>query len=250
VPASLPSHGSSLSNAPHGGTRCDEETPSPLHGTRLQPTHRLTSAGSSTSQFVLGRHLLSFLSGFSKLSRDERPDGSLPAFAWGDVAPHGAQPLSAPLQGGLRFFRPPLPAVPSPSLAVRIPREVGLNGLTQLTTAELRASPVGARLPVGQRMSLPAGISGSPPHVPFGHGHQPLGPFLTHERGSPFACAQPSGASLGRFCFEAGRLRPLSPELSHLPVTRDARLGRDTWTSQGLHRISVGHTLMRAALHQ
>jgi hypothetical protein len=167
------------------------------------------SAGSSTSQFVLGRHLLSFLSGFSKLSRDERPDGSLPAFAWGDVA--HAQPLSASLQDRLRFFRPPLPAVPSPSLAVRIPREVGLNGLTQLTTAELRASPVGATLPVGQWMSLPAGISDSPPHVPFGHGLQPLGPFLTHERGSPFACAQPSGASLGRFCLEASRLRPLSP---------------------------------------
>ena len=88
---------------------------------------------------------------------------------------------------------------------------MGHNGLTQLTAVEVRASPVGARLPVGLRMLLPAGISGSPPHVPFGHGHQPLGPFLTHERGSPFACAQPSGASLGRFCLEAGRLRPLSP---------------------------------------
>jgi len=29
--------------------------------------------------------------------------------------------LSAPLQGSLRFFRLPLPAAPSPSLAVRIP---------------------------------------------------------------------------------------------------------------------------------
>jgi hypothetical protein len=127
----------------------------------------------------------------------------------GDVA--HAQPLSASLQDRLRFFRPPLPAAPSPSLTVRIPHDMGHNGLTQLTTAELRASPVGARLPVGQRMSLSASLSGSPPHVPFGHGHQPLGPFLTHERGSPFACAQPSGASLGRFCLEASRLRPLSP---------------------------------------
>jgi hypothetical protein len=75
-------------------------------------------------------------------------------------------------------------------------------------------------------------------HVPFGHGHQPLGPFLTHERGMLFTSVQPSGASLGRFCLEAGRLGPLSPELSHLPVTRDARLGRDTWTSQGLRRMN------------
>jgi len=104
-------------------------------------------AGSSTSQFVLGRHLLSLLCRFSKLSRDERPDGSRPAFAWGDVA--HAQPLSASLQDRLRFFRPPLPAAPSPFLAVRIPREVGLNGLTQLIAVELRASPVGATFPVG-----------------------------------------------------------------------------------------------------
>jgi len=69
------------------------------------------------------------------------------------VRAHGhaqeAQPLSARLQGGLRFLRPPLPVAPSPSLTVRIPHEVGYNGLTQLTTVELRASPVGARLPVG-----------------------------------------------------------------------------------------------------
>jgi hypothetical protein len=43
----------------------------------------------------------------------------------------------------------PTPAAPSPSLAVRIPPQVGHNGLTQLTTVELRASPVGATLPVG-----------------------------------------------------------------------------------------------------
>ncbi len=167
------------------------------------------SAGSSTSQFVLDRHLLSFLCRFSKLSRDERPDESQPAFAWGDVA--CAQPLSASLQDRLRFFRPPLPAAPSPSLTGGIPLDAGHNGLTQLTAVEVRASLVGARLPVRHRMSLPTRISGSPPHVPFGRGHQPLGPFLTHERGSPFACAQPSGASLGRVCLEANRLRPLSP---------------------------------------
>ena len=45
--------------------------------------------------------------------------------------------------------RPPLPAAPSPSLAVRIPPEVGRNGLTPLIAAELRASPVGATFQVG-----------------------------------------------------------------------------------------------------
>src|SRR5512136_1138182 len=60
-----------------------------------------------------------------------------------------AQPLSASLQDRVRFFRPPLPAAPSPSLTVRIPLEVEHNGLTQLTAVELRTSSVGARLPVG-----------------------------------------------------------------------------------------------------
>ena len=53
----------------------------------------------------------------------------------------------------------------------------------------------------------------------------------------PFTSVQPPGASLGRFRFEAGRLRPLFPKLSYLPVASDARLGRDTWTSQGLRHI-------------
>jgi len=215
VRESLPSHGSSLSNAPHGGTRGDEKTSSPLHGTRLQPTYKpigLREAAPASSCLAVICSASCAGSPNSPVMRDQTEVCPL---SWrGDVA--HAQPLSASLQDRLRFFRPPLPAVPSPSLTVRIPREVGHNGLTQLTTVELRASPVGATLPVGQRMSLPAGISGSPPHIPFGHGHQPLGPFLTHERGSPFAYAQPSGASLGRFCFEAGRLRPLSPEL-HTP---------------------------------
>ncbi len=206
----LASSGSSLSNAPHGRTRCDEETSSPLHGTRLQPTYSplgLREAAPARSCLAVICSAFCVGSPNSPVMRDQT-----------EVCPLSrgvmlliAQPLSASLQDRLRFLRPPLPAAPSPFLAVRIPREVGHNGLTQLTTVELRASPVGARLPVGLRMSLPAGISDSPPHVPFGHGHQPLGPFLTHERGSPFACAQPSGASLGRVCLEANRLRPLSP---------------------------------------
>src|SRR5262249_19095336 len=54
-----------------------------------------------------------------RCSRDERPDGSLPAFAWGDVAE--AQPLSRPLQAGVRFFRPPVPAALSADLAACFP---------------------------------------------------------------------------------------------------------------------------------
>jgi hypothetical protein len=45
--------------------------------------------------------------------------GSQPAFAWGDVA--CAQPLSTPLQGGVRLLPRPLPASPSARLTARFP---------------------------------------------------------------------------------------------------------------------------------
>ncbi len=54
-------------------------------------------------------------------SRDERPDGSLPAFAWGEVG-FPAPSLSVPLQNSLCFFRLPLPAPLSVSLASYFPR--------------------------------------------------------------------------------------------------------------------------------
>src|SRR6266478_1038356 len=54
-------------------------------------------------------------------SREEGPCGSLPAFAWDDVGAPPPQPLSAPLQAGIRFLRSPLPASPSASLAVGLP---------------------------------------------------------------------------------------------------------------------------------
>jgi len=173
VRESLPSHGSSLSNAPHGGTRCDEETSSPLHGTRLQPTYRpigLREAAPASSCLAVICSASCVGSPNSPVMRDPTEVCSLSR--GGDVAPHGAQPLSVPLQGGLRFFRPPLPAVPSPSLTVRIPLEVGHNGLTQLTAVELRASPVGATFPVGTvdvavglalRQSAPRTVWSRPP---------------------------------------------------------------------------------------
>ena len=56
-----------------------------------------------------------------RYSRDERPDGSLPAFAWGDVPLRG-QPLSGRLQTDICVLRPPLPATLSAGLAARFPR--------------------------------------------------------------------------------------------------------------------------------
>src|SRR5262245_6737581 len=84
--------------------------------------------GGRTSRCCPCCHLLCLLSRVVRCSREERPDGSLPAFVWGDVAV--AQPLSTPLQGGVRFFRPPVPAALSASLAARFPwREC--DGLTK-----------------------------------------------------------------------------------------------------------------------
>ena len=57
--------------------------------------------------------------GIAIRSRDGTPDGSLPAFAWDDVA--GAQSLSGPLQADIRFLHLPLPATPSARLAARFP---------------------------------------------------------------------------------------------------------------------------------
>src|SRR5260370_42478161 len=52
---------------------------------------------------------------------------------WGDVAAE-AQPLSAPLQDGLRMLPPPLPAAPSASLASRFPSSLPCRGDDGLTT--------------------------------------------------------------------------------------------------------------------
>jgi hypothetical protein len=47
---------------------------------------RLTLEGRTSSLAHLCRHLLCLLYRFTKFSREERPDGSLPAFAWSPVA--------------------------------------------------------------------------------------------------------------------------------------------------------------------
>src|SRR5262249_2917012 len=64
-------------------------------------------------------HLLCLLNQLGRCSRDERPDGSRPAFASEDVAE--AQPLSRPLPAGVRFFRPPVRAGLSADLAACLP---------------------------------------------------------------------------------------------------------------------------------
>src|SRR5260370_14981527 len=76
--------------APSAFLRC-------LHNTRLEPTHVAvnglpvnvmpschTVVGSCTSLF--DRHLLCLLDRFALFSCERRPRGSLPAFAWGDLA--------------------------------------------------------------------------------------------------------------------------------------------------------------------
>ena len=86
------------------------------------PVHRVVGDRTSLPGRLhggLGCHLLCLLNQLVRCSRDERPDGSLPAFAWGDVAE--AQPLSHPLQAGVRFFRPPVPAALSADLAACFP---------------------------------------------------------------------------------------------------------------------------------
>jgi hypothetical protein len=74
-----------------------------LDDASLEPTHVLVGtlpvngmpihplAGSCTSSRSC-RYLLCLLSPFAERSRQERPDGSLPAFAWDDVA-QGSIPI-------------------------------------------------------------------------------------------------------------------------------------------------------------
>ena len=120
-----------------------------LHDTRLEPPHIPMGVvpvngmplgqhvGSRTSSpvfihlfdevFRFRRHLLCLLWGLAKLSRDEKPDGSQLACAWGLlVSPH---PLSISLQGGLGFFHLPVPPSSSQLLTKVLPVVRGDVGL-------------------------------------------------------------------------------------------------------------------------
>jgi hypothetical protein len=84
---SFPSSSSSLANAPCGTRSCHVEHVlwHDLHHTHLAPPNR-NPVGECTSQCRHCRHLLSLLTRLATLSGDARPDGRLPACAWGDVA--------------------------------------------------------------------------------------------------------------------------------------------------------------------
>ena len=91
-----------------------------LHDTHLKPFHVPVDllpvyrpGERRTSWCCHCRHLHSSLQQFIKFSRDERPGGSVPAFAWSDVACRlGSRPSSSgatpilPITGKLLLFPP------------------------------------------------------------------------------------------------------------------------------------------------
>ena len=97
---SFPSSSSSLANAPCGTRSCHVQHVlwHDLHHTRLEPPHRPVdgipvngvpgprASGERTSLCCHRCHLPSLFQKLAKLSCDERPDGRLPACAWGDIA--------------------------------------------------------------------------------------------------------------------------------------------------------------------
>src|SRR5579859_2281165 len=86
-------------------------------------------------------------------------------------APSAAQPLSAPLQHGIRFLPPPLPAVPSARLATRVPSTPWHTGRedNRLTTFRRHNRVDRPYLYAGGSTSAPEEFEASGPgHVPFG----------------------------------------------------------------------------------
>src|SRR5215510_16403192 len=90
-----------------------------LHDTYLEPTDVLVNLSpvdglpvhcrvGGCANRIFRCHPLFPLSRFAGLSREERPEGSLPAFAW--VMSPKAQLLSVLLRNGVRFLPRPLPA--------------------------------------------------------------------------------------------------------------------------------------------
>jgi hypothetical protein len=81
--ASFPAARSSLSNA-LVGTRLDAFT--------IRAWSRRTFCAGGCTNGIFRRHLLFPLSRFARFSREERPEGSLPAFAWSNFA-EGSTPI-------------------------------------------------------------------------------------------------------------------------------------------------------------
>src|SRR5260370_39094353 len=97
----------------------------------------LRSVGSSTNREVrcaclscCCRHLLCLLNRFAKFSRDERPDGSLLAFARGDVTSLSS-PSIPPIAGWHSLF---------PSSSTRM--SLGASCKVPTLSGDVRASPV------------------------------------------------------------------------------------------------------------
>jgi len=86
-----------------------------------------------------------------------------------------SQPLSAPLQVGIRFLPPPLPATPSAHLATRFPK----GRAAGLPRCVAETAWVRSRLYAGGSTSAPAEFEASGP------GHLPFGPSLS----APLACS-------------------------------------------------------------
>ena len=113
----------------HARLRC-------LNDTCLQPTHRLVdrfpwdgmpvvrAVGDSTSSMVC-RHLHRLLDRFVKCSRPSTPQGSLLAFAPGEVATR-----IHPITGRPSLFPTPIPAPPSVGLTASLPVLQEQYGLT------------------------------------------------------------------------------------------------------------------------
>jgi hypothetical protein len=110
------------------------------------------------------RHLLCLLSRFARLSRDERPDGRLPAFAWGDVALRATPILSITI--GIRFFHRPVPAHSSALLTASVPRgkRTGLPRFAYVPRDGLGP----AYPPVAVWSATAEGATAVPGYVPFG----------------------------------------------------------------------------------
>ena len=149
----LSPHTAQATQTPFSRDAASKHTPQNLHDTTLKTTpvpmnlRSLNNAGSR--QQLLGCSLFYELlfRCHHQLSRDERPGGSLPAFAWGDVAVWKAQPLSNPLQAGTCPGRPSTgPLLPPPSFT-RSPIGSPHGSLSQ--KGELRAYHVPLVYPRG-----------------------------------------------------------------------------------------------------
>jgi hypothetical protein len=135
VRASFPAYGSSLHNRSSKRTGRQRR----FVGFTIRDWGQRTSVGGCTRATGL-RHLLFLLSCLINLSRDGRPRGSLLACA------PGTRPVSRPLQRGLRFFRDPIPALPSACLTARFP---GKGGVRAYHVPNMYPDGLGPRLYAG-----------------------------------------------------------------------------------------------------